>query len=45
MTSEPSATAIDNPDESPWRRRSNFEPHVLEPPLDLDDADLPVSQV
>ncbi|XP_075870224.1 pleckstrin homology domain-containing family A member 1-like isoform X2 [Nelusetta ayraudi] len=39
------AAVVDNPDESPWRRRSNFEPQVLEPPADLDDAELPVSQV
>ncbi|TNN69613.1 hypothetical protein EYF80_020103 [Liparis tanakae] len=32
-------------EESPWRRRSNFEPRVPEPPVDLDDADLPVSEV
>uniref|UniRef100_A0A3Q2YJP6 Pleckstrin homology domain containing, family A (phosphoinositide binding specific) member 1a n=1 Tax=Hippocampus comes TaxID=109280 RepID=A0A3Q2YJP6_HIPCM len=32
-------------EESPWRRRSALEPHVPEPPLDLDDADLPVSEV
>ncbi|XP_057703720.1 pleckstrin homology domain-containing family A member 1-like isoform X1 [Corythoichthys intestinalis] len=32
-------------EESPWRRRSAMEPHVPEPPLDLDDADLPVSEV
>ncbi|KAM3862634.1 pleckstrin homology domain-containing family A member 1-like [Diretmus argenteus] len=33
--------------ESPWRRRSSFEPHLPEPSLevDLEDADLPVSQV
>lgn len=39
------ATTITYSEESPWRRRSNFEPHLPEPPLDLDDADLPVSQV
>ncbi|XP_061645192.1 pleckstrin homology domain-containing family A member 1-like isoform X3 [Phyllopteryx taeniolatus] len=32
-------------EESPWRRRSALEPHVPEPPLNLDDADLPVSEV
>ncbi|XP_062375037.1 pleckstrin homology domain-containing family A member 1a isoform X2 [Sardina pilchardus] len=33
-------------DESPWRRRSSFEPcPPTEPPLDLDDAELPVSLV
>ncbi|XP_041921520.1 pleckstrin homology domain-containing family A member 1-like isoform X4 [Alosa sapidissima] len=33
-------------DESPWRRRSSFEPcPSTEPPLDLDDAELPVSLV
>ncbi|CAL8391464.1 unnamed protein product [Arctogadus glacialis] len=32
--------------ESPWRRRSSFEPRLSDPtPLDLDAADLPVSQV
>ncbi|XP_056465410.1 pleckstrin homology domain-containing family A member 1-like isoform X1 [Gadus chalcogrammus] len=32
--------------ESPWRRRSSFEPRLPDPtPLDLDAADLPVSQV
>ncbi|XP_056147785.1 pleckstrin homology domain-containing family A member 1-like isoform X3 [Lampris incognitus] len=31
--------------ESPWRRRSSFEPYLPEPALDLDAADLPVSQV
>ncbi|CAL8254796.1 unnamed protein product [Lota lota] len=32
--------------ESPWRRRSSFEPRPPDPtPLDLDAADLPVSQV
>ncbi|XP_062320286.1 pleckstrin homology domain-containing family A member 1a isoform X1 [Osmerus eperlanus] len=31
--------------ESPWRRRSHFEPCPGEPPLDLDDAELPVSEV
>uniref|UniRef100_A0A668A2W2 Pleckstrin homology domain containing, family A (phosphoinositide binding specific) member 1a n=1 Tax=Myripristis murdjan TaxID=586833 RepID=A0A668A2W2_9TELE len=33
------------PPTSPWRRRNSFGPYVPEPPLDLDDADLPVSQV
>ncbi|XP_041738531.1 pleckstrin homology domain-containing family A member 1 isoform X1 [Coregonus clupeaformis] len=31
--------------ESPWRRRSSFEPYPPEPPLDLDADDLPVSEV
>lgn len=39
------AVIVDDPDESPWRRRSNLEPLVMEPPPDLDDAELPVSQV
>uniref|UniRef100_A0AAQ6AAP5 PH domain-containing protein n=1 Tax=Amphiprion ocellaris TaxID=80972 RepID=A0AAQ6AAP5_AMPOC len=30
---------------SPWRRRSSFEPHTPDPHLDLEDADLPVSEV
>ncbi|XP_029691193.1 pleckstrin homology domain-containing family A member 1-like isoform X1 [Takifugu rubripes] len=45
VTCEPASTTIHNSGESPWRRRSSFEPLVLEPPLSLDDADLPVSQV
>ena len=45
VTCEPPATTVNDPEESPWRRRSSFEPHMPEPPLDLDDADLPVSQV
>ncbi|XP_076014698.1 pleckstrin homology domain-containing family A member 1-like isoform X1 [Genypterus blacodes] len=32
-------------EESPWRRRSSFEPYSPEQPMDLDDADLPVSLV
>ncbi|XP_031434844.1 pleckstrin homology domain-containing family A member 1a isoform X2 [Clupea harengus] len=33
-------------EESPWRRRSSYEPcATTEPPLDLDDAELPVSLV
>ncbi|KAK7877566.1 hypothetical protein WMY93_031723 [Mugilogobius chulae] len=32
-------------EESPWRRRSSFEPVMPELPLNLDDADLPVSLV
>uniref|UniRef100_A0A3P8QUC1 PH domain-containing protein n=1 Tax=Astatotilapia calliptera TaxID=8154 RepID=A0A3P8QUC1_ASTCA len=32
-------------DESPWRRRSSFEPHMPETPLNLEDAVLPVSEV
>lgn len=31
--------------ESPWRRRSSFEPYLHALPLNLDDADLPVSEV
>lgn len=38
-------TDVNSSEESPWRRRSSYEPHMPEPPLDLDDADLPVSQV
>uniref|UniRef100_A0A665W5I1 Pleckstrin homology domain-containing family A member 1-like n=1 Tax=Echeneis naucrates TaxID=173247 RepID=A0A665W5I1_ECHNA len=45
VTCEPPVTTITNLEESPWRRRSSFEPYMPEPPLDLDDADLPVSQV
>ncbi|CAL8298978.1 unnamed protein product [Merluccius merluccius] len=46
VTCRPAATAAARDLESPWRRRSSFEPY---PPdsslLDLDTADLPVSQV
>ncbi|XP_031694495.1 pleckstrin homology domain-containing family A member 1-like isoform X2 [Anarrhichthys ocellatus] len=45
VTRDPPGTTIDNSEESPWRRRSSFEPHMPEPPVDLDDADLPVSEV
>uniref|UniRef100_A0A3B4XS07 Pleckstrin homology domain containing, family A (phosphoinositide binding specific) member 1a n=1 Tax=Seriola lalandi dorsalis TaxID=1841481 RepID=A0A3B4XS07_SERLL len=45
VTCEPPVTTITNSEESPWRRRSSFEPYMPEPPLDLDDADLPVSEV
>ncbi|XP_023130457.1 pleckstrin homology domain-containing family A member 1 isoform X2 [Amphiprion ocellaris] len=46
VTSEPPATTIaDSEEESPWRRRSSFEPHTPDPHLDLEDADLPVSEV
>lgn len=45
VTREAAPATIRNSGESPWRRRSSFEPLVLEPPLSLDDADLPVSQV
>ncbi|KAK5908692.1 hypothetical protein CgunFtcFv8_016725 [Champsocephalus gunnari] len=45
VTAHPPETTINHPEESPWRRRSSFEPHMPEPPLDLDDADLPVSEV
>ncbi|KAJ4948065.1 hypothetical protein JOQ06_019606 [Pogonophryne albipinna] len=45
VTPHPPETTINHPEESPWRRRSSFEPHMPEPPLDLDDADLPVSEV
>ncbi|XP_055358489.1 pleckstrin homology domain-containing family A member 1-like isoform X2 [Betta splendens] len=44
VTCRPPVTAVDA-EESPWRRRSSFEPHMPEPPLNLDDADLPVSEV
>ncbi|KAA8583621.1 hypothetical protein FQN60_014829 [Etheostoma spectabile] len=45
VTCVPPVTNISNSEESPWRRRSSFETNMPEPPLDLDDADLPVSQV
>lgn len=45
VTCKPPVTTIKNSEESPWRRRSSFEPHMPEHPLDLDDADLPVSEV
>uniref|UniRef100_A0A8C2ZTC5 Pleckstrin homology domain containing, family A (phosphoinositide binding specific) member 1a n=1 Tax=Cyclopterus lumpus TaxID=8103 RepID=A0A8C2ZTC5_CYCLU len=45
VTCEPPLTTVGNSEESPWRRRSNFEPRMPEPPVDLDDADLPVSEV
>ncbi|XP_053291835.1 pleckstrin homology domain-containing family A member 1 isoform X1 [Pleuronectes platessa] len=46
VTCKPSVTTITNSEESPWRRRSSFEPRMPEPePVDLDDADLPVSEV
>lgn len=45
VTCEPPVTTIAHSEESPWRRRSSFEPHMPETPLDLDDADLPVSEV
>lgn len=44
VTRKPPVTAMDA-EESPWRRRSSFEPRTPDPPLDLDDADLPVSEV
>uniref|UniRef100_A0A3Q3WN28 PH domain-containing protein n=1 Tax=Mola mola TaxID=94237 RepID=A0A3Q3WN28_MOLML len=45
VTPEPSVTTINNSEKSPWRRRSSFEPHMPELSLNLDDTDLPVSQV
>lgn len=45
VTCEPPVIALDNNQESLWRRRSSFEPNKPEPPLDLDDTYLPVSQV
>lgn len=45
VTCNPPAATVNNSEESPWRRRSSFEPHMPEPPLDLDEADLPVSEV
>uniref|UniRef100_A0A3P9I7M7 Pleckstrin homology domain containing, family A (phosphoinositide binding specific) member 1a n=1 Tax=Oryzias latipes TaxID=8090 RepID=A0A3P9I7M7_ORYLA len=45
VISPPPVTSITVPEESPWRRRSSFEPDLLEIPLDLDEADLPVSEV
>ena len=44
-TRQVTAVATAAEPESPWRRRSHFEPCPREPPLDLDDADLPVSEV
>ncbi|XP_034041579.1 pleckstrin homology domain-containing family A member 1-like isoform X9 [Thalassophryne amazonica] len=38
-------TTITFPQDSLWRRRSSFNPHVPEPSPNLDDADLPVSEV
>ncbi|XP_068183683.1 pleckstrin homology domain-containing family A member 1-like isoform X2 [Antennarius striatus] len=38
-------TITKTPEESLWRRRSSIEPHMFDPPLNLDEADLPVSQV
>ncbi|KAM9365141.1 pleckstrin homology domain-containing family A member 1-like isoform 3-T3 [Pholidichthys leucotaenia] len=43
VTCEPPVST--DSEESPWRRRSSFEPHVPERPMDLDDAELPVSEV
>lgn len=45
VTSQPPATTIANSEESPWRRRSSFEPQRPESPFEIDDADLPVSEV
>ncbi|KAM9726857.1 pleckstrin homology domain-containing family A member 1-like isoform 2-T2 [Menidia menidia] len=45
VSRQPPATPATNSEESPWRRRSSFEPHMPETPMDLDDADLPVSEV
>ncbi|XP_071399629.1 pleckstrin homology domain-containing family A member 1-like isoform X1 [Centroberyx affinis] len=47
VTCDPPVSATTTTDslESPWRRRSSFGPFLPEPTLDLDDADLPVSQV
>ncbi|XP_033835342.1 pleckstrin homology domain-containing family A member 1-like isoform X1 [Periophthalmus magnuspinnatus] len=39
------STTVTECDVSPWRRRSSFEPIMPELPLNLDDADLPVSLV
>nr|XP_057913971.1 pleckstrin homology domain-containing family A member 1-like isoform X1 [Doryrhamphus excisus]XP_057913972.1 pleckstrin homology domain-containing family A member 1-like isoform X1 [Doryrhamphus excisus]XP_057913974.1 pleckstrin homology domain-containing family A member 1-like isoform X1 [Doryrhamphus excisus] len=39
------SAGAEDAEESPWRRRSTFEPYALKQPLDLDDADLPVSEV
>lgn len=44
VTCGPASSAVRSAGESPWRRRSSFEPLVPEPPS-LDDEDLPVSQV
>ncbi|KAM4729811.1 pleckstrin homology domain-containing family A member 1-like isoform 1-T1 [Anableps anableps] len=45
VTSQPPAIDAANSEESPWRRRSSFEPQVPGTHLDIDDADLPVSEV
>ncbi|MEQ2252206.1 hypothetical protein ILYODFUR_019367 [Ilyodon furcidens] len=45
VTSQPPAVNMANSEESPWRRRSSFEPQVPLTHLDFDDADLPVSEV
>ncbi|XP_017286956.1 pleckstrin homology domain-containing family A member 1-like isoform X1 [Kryptolebias marmoratus] len=45
VSGQPPATSIANSEESPWRRRSNYEPRTPETPFEIDDADLPVSEV
>nr|XP_040034834.1 pleckstrin homology domain-containing family A member 1-like isoform X2 [Gasterosteus aculeatus aculeatus] len=45
VSREPPADGVNGAEESPWRRRSSFEPHVPESGVDLDDGDLPVSEV
>uniref|UniRef100_A0A1A7WZY6 Pleckstrin homology domain containing, family A (Phosphoinositide binding specific) member 1 n=1 Tax=Iconisemion striatum TaxID=60296 RepID=A0A1A7WZY6_9TELE len=45
VTHQPPATSIANSEESPWRRRSSFEPHMPKTHLSMDEVDLPVSEV
>ncbi|XP_036379593.1 pleckstrin homology domain-containing family A member 1 isoform X1 [Megalops cyprinoides] len=41
----PGGASLQVSDPSPWRRRSSFGARPPTPPLDLEDVDLPVSQV
>uniref|UniRef100_A0AAX7U3L1 PH domain-containing protein n=1 Tax=Astatotilapia calliptera TaxID=8154 RepID=A0AAX7U3L1_ASTCA len=45
VTCDAPVTNVASSEESPWRRRSSFEPHMPETPLNLEDAVLPVSEV
>ncbi|PWA25723.1 hypothetical protein CCH79_00001815 [Gambusia affinis] len=46
VTSQPPASiTVASAEESPWRRRSSFEPQAPQTHLDIDDTDLPVSEV
>lgn len=45
VTSQPPAVNTANSEESPWRRRSSFEPQGPRMHLNIDDAELPVSEV